>query len=106
MISHHTADHLSFPSKKHPRRLPQEWPADQERYTEEITASNPAARARNVIAIDHMELVESETSPDPGWSYSERTAKQTCDYHEGNFASPDNNLFFEERSNPLSSKGE
>ena len=93
-------------TKKSPRRLPQEWPADQERYTEEITARTPAARARNVIAIDHMELVESETSPDPGWAYSERAAKQTCDYHEGNFASPDNNLFFEERSNPLSSKGD
>ena len=96
----------SHTKKLIPRRLPQEWPADQERYTEEITAKNPADRARNVIAIDHMELVESETSPDPGWAYSERAAKQTCDYHEGNFASPDNNLFFEERSNPLSSKGE
>ena len=99
-------------SKKSPRRLPQEWPAGQERYTEEITASSSethspslADRARNVIAIDHMELVESETSPDPGWAYSERAAKQTCDYHEGNFAAPNNNLFFEERSNPLSSKG-
>ena len=92
-------------SSKQPRRLPQEWPAKPERYTEEITAISPADRARNVIAIDHMELVESETSPDPGLTYSERTAKQTCDYHEGNKAAPDNNLFFEERSNPLSSKG-
>jgi len=117
--------------KKHPRRLPQEWAAGQERYTEEITAQNPADRARNVVAIDRMELIdspkqqeavyqnpsladfsrnvaelyESETSPDPGLSYSERIAKQACDYHQGDKASPDNNLFFEERSNPLSSKG-
>jgi hypothetical protein len=91
--------------KKSPRRLPQEWPAGQERYTEEITASTLADRTRNVIAIDRMELVESETSSDPGPSYSERAAKQACDYHEGNIAAPDNNLFFEERSNPLSSKG-
>lgn len=119
------------PNKKQPRRLPQEWPTEPERYTEEITAISPADRARNVVAIDRMELIdgpeqqaapykdpsladfsrnaaelyESETSPDPGLSYSERTAKQTCDYHEGNKAAPDNNLFFEERSNPLSSKG-
>ena len=108
--------HPPSPSKKTPRRLPQEWPSHQERYTEEITSSSSASspttyrgnladRARNVIAIDHMELVESETSPDPGWVYSERAAKQACDYHEGNFAAPDNNLFFEKRSNPLSSKG-
>lgn len=99
--------------QKSPRRLPQEWPAGQERYTEEITASPSsnlssklADRAHNVITIDHMELVESETSPDPGWAYSERAAKQACDYHEGNIAAPNNNLFFEERSNPLSSKGD
>ena len=99
-------------TKTSPRRLPQEWPDDQERYTEEITASSStshrndlADRTRNVIAIDHMELIESETSPDPGWAYSERAAKQACDYHEGNFAAPNNNLLFEERSNPLSSKG-
>ncbi len=118
------------PHKKPPRRLPQEWPDDQERYTEEITASSPAERARNVVSIDRIELMnaphsgvpyadpsqadfsrnaaeltEAETSPDPGLSYSERTAKQTSDYHEGNKATPNNNLFFEERSNPLSSKG-
>lgn len=130
--STHTSNHDKNNSdKKHPRHLPQEWPEGQERFTEEITARNPADRARNVIAIDHMELIdsperqtatykdpfqadfsrnaaelyESETSPDPGLTYSERTAKQTCDYHEGNKATPDNNLFFEERSNPLSSKG-
>ena len=99
-------------SPKQPRRLPQEWPAGQERYTEEISASstatgtNPADRTRNIVAIDRLELMEAESSPDPGWTYSERAAKQTCDYHEGNIASPNNNLFFEERSNPLSSKGD
>lgn len=103
--SSHDSTAFSDSQQKSPRRLPQEWTTDQDRYTEEIIAKNPAARARNVIAIDHMELIESETSPDPRWDYSERAARQTCDYHEGNFASPDNNLFFEERSNPLSSKG-
>ncbi len=118
------------PAPKKPRRLPQEWPADQERYTEEIIASSPTERARNVVAIDRIELIntphsgvpyvepsqadfsrnaaeltEAETSPDPDLSYSERTAKQTSDYHEENKAAPNNNLFFEERSNPLSSKG-
>ena len=113
MNVNHTPYHQPSPPQKNPRRLPQEWPAGQERYTEEITASpssNLSSKladwARNVITIDHMELVESETSPDPGWTYSERTAKQTCDYHEGNKATPNNNLFFEERSNPLSSKGD
>lgn len=100
-----TPPHPSMPSKQNPRKPPQEWPIDPERYTEEITAISPADRARNVIAIDRMELIESETSPDPGWKYSERAAKQACDYHEGNVAAPNNNLFFEERSNPLSSKG-
>ena len=113
MNVNHTPYHQSSSPQKSPRRLPQEWPAGQERYTEEITASPSsnlssklADRAHNVITIDHMELVESETSPDPGWTYSERAAKQACDYHEGNKAAPDNNLFFEERSNPLSSKGD
>ena len=100
MNVNHTPYHQSSSPQKSPRRLPQEWPAGQERYTK------LADRAHNVITIDHMELVESETSPDPGWTYSERAAKQACDYHEGNKAAPDNNLFFEERSNPLSSKGD
>ena len=137
--------HRNDPDKRQPRRLPQEWPADQERYTEEITASDRAYHAQSTISIDQAEdastnadqmhinhvgidrielvhspyadpsqvdfsrnaaeLTEAETNPDPGLSYSERTAKQTCDYHEGNKAAPNNNLFFEERSNPLSSKG-
>ena len=117
--------HGTSPAKNDPRRFPKEWPADQERYTEEITAASPADRARNIIAIDRLELVdapyldpsradfsrtaaeltESETSPDPGLSYSEHAAKQTSDYHADNKAAPNNNLFFEERSNPLSSKG-
>ncbi len=105
MNFHHTPYQESS-SKKAPRRLPQEWSTDQERYTEEITASPLADRTRNIVAIDRMELMESETSPDPGWAYSEHAAKQACDYHEGNIAAPNNNLFFEERSNPLSSKGD
>lgn len=32
--------------------------------------------------------------------------RQNSNYSEGNKAAPDNNLFFEERSNPLSSKGD
>lgn len=105
MISNHSPHPSHSKPAKSPRRLPQEWPAGQERYTEEFTACSPAERARNIVAIDRMELVEAESSPDPGSTYSEKTAKQTCDYHEGNLASPNNNLFFEERSNPLSSKG-
>ena len=110
--SAHGSDAFSGLDRKSPRHFPQEWSEDRERYTEEITAAfhdnnknSLADRTHNIVAIDRMELMESETSPDPGWSYSERAAKQACDYHEGNFATPDNNLFFEERSNPLSSKG-
>lgn len=32
--------------------------------------------------------------------------RETSCYREGNRAEPDNNMFFEERSNPLSSKGD
>ncbi len=92
MHNHHTSK-----EKKHPRRLPYEFPADEERYTEEV------------VAIDRIELVSSGDvaldDPAPGINYSPRVAKRTSDYHEGNKAAPDNNLFFEERSNPLSSKG-
>lgn len=31
--------------------------------------------------------------------------RQKSDYRDGNKAAPNNNIFFEERSNPLSSKG-
>ncbi len=32
--------------------------------------------------------------------------RQNSHYSEGDKAAPDNNIFFEERSNPLSSKGD
>lgn len=66
---------MSDQKEKQPERYPSEFPVRPKRYTEEI------------VAIDRIE------------------SAQTPDYHEGNKAAPNNNLFFEERSNPLSSKG-
>ena len=82
MDPHHTPDQQRSQKHTSPRRLPLEWTPGEERYTEEITASSLSDRMRNIVAIDRIELAQ-------------------C--HEK--ISPDNNLFFEERSNPLSSKG-
>ena len=82
MDPHHTHDHQSPPKHTSPRRLPTEWTSGDERYTEEIMYSSLSERMRNIVAIDRIELAQ---------------------HHEN--ITPDNNQFFEERSNPLSSKG-
>ncbi len=102
--------------EKEPRRYPEECPARPEKYTREF------------VAIDHIELggpLELDRRLDGSAacetfsnchrhktqeSRQERAAHDACvrqdsDYHTGDKAAPDNNLFFEERSNPLSSKG-
>ena len=67
--------------KKTPRKFPTEYeyPNIPEKYTQEF------------VAVDRIELVDS--------------IRQNSDYDDDNKAAPDNNIFFEERSNPLSSKG-
>lgn len=80
---------MSDPKKKQPRKFPQECPYEPKKYTEEI------------VAIDRIELAESAEDREARIA----EIRQNCDYREGNQAAPDNNIFFEERSNPLSSKG-
>lgn len=102
--------------KKNPyKRFPQDYPDHPERFTEEI------------VAVDHIELADPDESlhmraeagetfsdchrqPKKDWSQDAQSAhdasvRQDSDYNDKNKAAPDNNLFFEERSNPLSSKG-
>lgn len=43
---------------------------------------------------------------DPLTDDEEIEIRQLSKYNENNKAAPDNNIFFEERSNPLSSKGD
>ena len=78
--------------------------------TSKPNAVDPAARARNVVAIDRLELSQTpdECLYDTGFPQEfqyDHPANQDSDYRQGNKAAPNNNLFFEERSNPLSSKG-
>ena len=107
---------MSEYKEKEIRKYPREYPAVPEKYTEEF------------VAIDHIELdgpdkpCKEHGAQTAGERFSdchqygqqetarERQAhddfvRQDSDYHDGNKAAPDNNLFFEERSNPLSSKG-
>lgn len=102
--------------KKEPRKYPEECPARPEKYTREF------------VAIDHIELggpleldrelglrTAGETFSDCHRQNNQESrqqkaahdasVRQDSDYHTGDKAAPDNNLFFEERSNPLSSKG-
>ena len=86
---------MSDYKKKRPGKFPQECPCEPEKYTEEI------------VAIDHIEL---GGPPEPEEFLTDREARimeirQNSSYQKGNLAAPDNNIFFEERSNPLSSKG-
>lgn len=98
--------------KKPYKRFPEEYPDHPERFTEEI------------VAVDHIELAQPDDSlqmcmgagetfcdchrqtwPKDEQSAHDAAVRQDSDYHDGDKAAPDNNLFFEERSNPLSSKG-
>ncbi len=67
--------------KKKPRKFPREYeyPNIPEKYTQEF------------VAVDRIEAVDS--------------IRQNSNYDDNDKAAPDNNIFFEERSNPLSSKG-
>ena len=102
--------------KEQPRKYPEEYPDIPEKYTQEF------------VAIDRIELggpseLDQKLGSDTAGerftdchrhrqpeSRQEKQAhdasvRQDSDYHAGDKAAPDNNLFFEERSNPLSSKG-
>ncbi|MCI8402675.1 MAG: hypothetical protein HFI38_11415 [Lachnospiraceae bacterium] len=89
--------------KTEPRRYPKEYPHHPEKYTQEI------------VAIDRIEFAGVDDSfsdchrqPKPAIRQEEgheALVRQESDYDDNNKAAPDNNLFFEERSNPLSSKG-
>jgi len=117
--------------KKDPRKYPQEYPYRPERYTEEIVAID---RIEPAGAEDMESLNDTfqdchryggrnqksrcaqdsgtggERFPEQGDTEDDdqlrvREIRQNSDYHDGNKAAPNNNIFFENRSNPLSSKG-
>ena len=61
---------------------------------------------RTVKHFPGRDLPNRETPPREIFPDSDPDViRQTSCYKEGNRAEPDNNMFFEERSNPLSSKG-
>ena len=80
---------MSDHKKKQPKTYSSEYPESPDRCTEEI------------VAVDRIGLADFDT---PEESRDARI-RQISDYRDDNKAAPDNNLFFEERSNPLSSKG-
>lgn len=111
--------------EKQPRKYPEEYPSYPEKYTQEFVAID------HIELSGPLELDEELGLRATDGEYGSRTAgesfsdchrykrpesqqqkeahnarvRQDSDYHSGNKAAPDNNLFFEEQSNPLSSKG-
>lgn len=110
---------MSDSKHKSTRRYPQEFPYHPEKYTEEIVAID-RIELGGPLELDRQLGLRSagETFTDCHRFRQKKTqeiqkdqdahndrVRQDSDYREGNKAAPDNNLFFEERSNPLSSKG-
>ncbi len=111
--------------KKQPRKYPEEYPERPEKYTQEFVAIDHIELGGPLELDERLGLGTAGEAPAPctaGEAFSDchrhktresrqeqeahdAFVRQDSDYHTGDKAAPDNNLFFEERSNPLSSKG-
>ena len=89
---------MSEYKEKEIRKYPREYPAVPDKPCKEHGAQTAGERFSDCHQYGRQETARERQAHDD-------FVRQDSDYHDGNKAAPDNNLFFEERSNPLSSKG-